>query len=71
MSSATIEQQIAGKAASSLACLLTVLHPLICPTARLLYFWLFFADYRPTYRREAAEDGWKRMLDCVKKNGAA
>nr|UOZ96511.1 hypothetical protein NCPCFENI_00406 [Cupriavidus sp.] len=22
----------------------------------------FHADYRPSYRREAAEDGWKRCL---------
>jgi carboxymethylenebutenolidase len=22
----------------------------------------FFADYRPSYRREAAEDGWKRLV---------
>jgi carboxymethylenebutenolidase len=31
----------------------------------------FNADYRPTYRKEQAEDGWKRMLDWFKKNGAA
>ena len=24
----------------------------------------FLADYRPSYRKEAAEDGWRRMLDC-------
>jgi carboxymethylenebutenolidase len=29
----------------------------------------FHADYRPTYRKGAAEDGWKRMLDWFKKNG--
>ena len=29
----------------------------------------FHADYRPTYRKEAAEDGWKRMLDWFRKNG--
>jgi len=29
----------------------------------------FHADYRPSYRKEAAEDGWKRMLDWLKKNG--
>jgi carboxymethylenebutenolidase len=29
----------------------------------------FNADYRPSYRKEAAEDGWKRMLAWLKKNG--
>jgi carboxymethylenebutenolidase len=29
----------------------------------------FFADYRPSYRKEAAEDGWERMLAWMKKNG--
>jgi carboxymethylenebutenolidase len=31
----------------------------------------FHADYRPTYRKEAADDGWKRMLAWFKKNGVA
>jgi carboxymethylenebutenolidase len=31
----------------------------------------FHADFRPTYRKEAAEDGWKRMLAWFKKNGVA
>jgi carboxymethylenebutenolidase len=31
----------------------------------------FFADYRPSYRKEAAEDGWKRLLAWFKKNGVA
>lgn len=31
----------------------------------------FHADYRPTYRKEAAEDGWKRLLDWLKKHGVA
>jgi carboxymethylenebutenolidase len=31
----------------------------------------FFADYRPSYRKEKAEDGWKRMLDWFKKYGVA
>jgi carboxymethylenebutenolidase len=31
----------------------------------------FFADYRPSYRKEPAEDGWKRMLEWFKKNGVA
>ena len=29
----------------------------------------FHADHRPTYRKEAAEDGWKRMLAWFKKHG--
>ncbi len=31
----------------------------------------FYADYRPSFRKEAAEDGWKRMQDWLKKHGAA
>ncbi len=31
----------------------------------------FHADYRPTYRKEAAEDGWKRLQEWFKKHGAA
>ncbi len=31
----------------------------------------FDADYRPSYRKEAAEDGWKRMLAWFKQNGVA
>jgi carboxymethylenebutenolidase len=31
----------------------------------------FHADYRPSYRREAAEDGWKRMLDWFRRHGVA
>ena len=29
----------------------------------------FYADYRPSYRREAAEDGWGRMLAWLRANG--
>ena len=29
----------------------------------------FYADYRPSYRREAAEDGWGRTLAWFKANG--
>jgi carboxymethylenebutenolidase len=29
----------------------------------------FFADYRPSYRKEAAADGWRRMLDWFAANG--
>ncbi len=31
----------------------------------------FFADYRPSYRKDAAEDGWKRCVDWLKANGVA
>jgi carboxymethylenebutenolidase len=31
----------------------------------------FHADYRPTYRKEAADDGWKRCLAWFKANGVA
>ena len=27
----------------------------------------FRADYRPSYRKEAAEDAWNRMIDWFKK----
>ena len=31
----------------------------------------FHADYRPSYRKETAEDGWARLLAWFKKHGAA
>ena len=31
----------------------------------------FNADYRPSYTKDAAEDGWKRLQEWFKKNGAA
>ncbi|HXS52953.1 MAG TPA: dienelactone hydrolase family protein [Usitatibacter sp.] len=31
----------------------------------------FFADYRPSYREAAAQDGWKRLLDWFRSHGAA
>ena len=31
----------------------------------------FHADYRPSYRKDAAEDGWKRCLEWFKANGVA
>ena len=31
----------------------------------------FYADYRPSYRKEAADDGWKRMLAWFKKHRVA
>jgi carboxymethylenebutenolidase len=31
----------------------------------------FNADYRPSYRKDAAEDGWKRMLAWFKKHRVA
>jgi carboxymethylenebutenolidase len=29
----------------------------------------FHADYRPSYQKLAAEDGWQRCLDWFKKHG--
>jgi carboxymethylenebutenolidase len=29
----------------------------------------FHADYRPSYRKDKAEDGWKRMAEWFKKHG--
>lgn len=31
----------------------------------------FFADYRPSYRKEQAEDGWKRLREWFKQHGVA
>lgn len=31
----------------------------------------FYADYRPSYRKEAAEDGWKRLQDWFTRYGVA
>ena len=31
----------------------------------------FYADYRPSYRKEAAEDGWRRMQTWFKQHGVA
>jgi len=31
----------------------------------------FNADYRPSYRKDAATEGWTRMLAWFKRNGAA
>jgi carboxymethylenebutenolidase len=31
----------------------------------------FYADYRPNYRKDAAEDGWKRMQAWFKRHGVA
>jgi carboxymethylenebutenolidase len=31
----------------------------------------FFADYRPSYRKEAAEQGWRRLQEWFKKYGVA
>jgi len=30
----------------------------------------FFADYRPSYRKADAEDGWKRAIAWFKEHGA-
>ena len=31
----------------------------------------FFADYRPSYRKDQAADGWKRLLEFFKQHGVA
>jgi carboxymethylenebutenolidase len=31
----------------------------------------FYADYRPSYKKDAAEDGWKKMQEWFKKHGVA
>jgi carboxymethylenebutenolidase len=31
----------------------------------------FMADYRPSYRKDPAQDGWKRLLEWFKKHGVA
>ena len=31
----------------------------------------FYADYRPSYRKEQADDGWMRLQEWLKKNGVA
>jgi carboxymethylenebutenolidase len=31
----------------------------------------FHADYRASYRKEQAQDGWKRLQEWFKKHGAA
>lgn len=31
----------------------------------------FFADYRPSYTREAAEDGWRRLREWFKRHGVS
>lgn len=31
----------------------------------------FYADYRPTYRKDPADDGWKRLREWFKKHGVA
>jgi carboxymethylenebutenolidase len=31
----------------------------------------FFADYRPSFRREQAEDGWRRLQSWFRQHGVA
>ncbi len=31
----------------------------------------FYADYRPSYRKREADDGWKRMLEWLRRHGVA
>lgn len=45
-----------------------------CPSGIVVYpdaGHAFHADYRPSYQRAAAEDGWKRMLEWFTRYGAA
>jgi carboxymethylenebutenolidase len=62
---ATVEQQAQALAASSdAAAKASSIH--IYPDAG----HAFFADYRPSYHKESAEDGWKRALDWLKSHHA-
>jgi carboxymethylenebutenolidase len=63
---ATVEQQAQALAASAnAAAKASSIH--IYPEAG----HAFFADYRPSYHQESAEDGWKRLLDWLKSHHAA
>ncbi len=31
----------------------------------------FYADYRPSYRKDKADDAWKKLIDWFKKNGVS
>ena len=31
----------------------------------------FYADYRPSYRKREADDGWQRMLEWIRRHGVA
>ena len=31
----------------------------------------FYADYRPSYTKDKADDGWKKLQEWFKKNGVA
>ena len=62
---ATVEQQAQALAASSnAAAKASSIH--IYPEAG----HAFFADYRPSFHQESAEDGWKRALDWLKTHHA-
>jgi len=61
----TVEQQAQALAASSNpAAKASSIH--IYPDAG----HAFFADYRPSFHKESAEDGWKRLLDWMKTHHA-
>jgi len=61
----TVEQQAQALAASSTAAAkASSIH--IYPDAG----HAFFADYRPNYHKESAEDGWKRLLAWLKAHQA-
>ena len=62
---ATVEQQAQALAASAnAAAKASSIH--IYPEAG----HAFFADYRPSYHQESAEDGWRRLLDWLKAHHA-
>jgi carboxymethylenebutenolidase len=62
---ATVQQQAQALAASSnAAAKASSIH--IYPDAG----HAFFADYRPSFHKESAEDGWKRLLDWLKTHHA-
>ncbi len=62
---ATVEQMKTALASGSAAAQRSQFH--VYPEAP----HAFHADYRPSYRKDAAEDGWKRCLAWLAANGAA
>jgi len=62
---ATVDQMKAALAAGSVAARASEFH--VYPDAP----HAFHADYRPSYRKEAAEDGWRRCRDWFARHGVA
>lgn len=62
---ATVEQMKTALSAGSAAAKRSVFH--VYPDAP----HAFHADYRPSYRKDAAEDGWKRALAWFAEHGVA